>query len=114
MGTPSVGSVVLSPFPFSDLSNSKKRPSVVIASSGRGDWVLFQITSNPYSAPNSIPLDSENFVHGGLQYGVTQDPLSCLPQTSLSSVQSQDTPQRMRFKRFGIKSLHCFRPNQKG
>jgi hypothetical protein len=32
MGAPSVGSIVLVPFPFSDLSNSKKRPAVVIAS----------------------------------------------------------------------------------
>ena len=67
MGTPSVGSVVLVPFPFSDLSNSKKRPAVVVASAGRGDWILCQITSNPYSDFNSIPLDSKDFVQGGLQ-----------------------------------------------
>jgi len=67
MGTPPVGSVVLVPFPFSDLSNSKKRPAVVVASAGRGDWILCQITSNPYSDLNSIPLDSKDFVHGGLQ-----------------------------------------------
>jgi mRNA interferase MazF len=67
MGTPSVGSVVLVPFPFSDLSNSKKRPAVVVASAGRGDWILCQITSNPYSDPNSVPLDSMDFFHGGLQ-----------------------------------------------
>jgi len=67
MGTPSVGSVVLVPFPFSDLSNSKKRPAVVVASAGRGDWILCQITSNPYSDPNHIPLDSKDFIHGGLQ-----------------------------------------------
>jgi len=67
MGTPSVGSVVLVPFPFSDLSNSKKRPAVVVASAGRGDWILCQITSNPYSDSNSIPLDSKDFIYGGLQ-----------------------------------------------
>lgn len=67
MGTPSVGAVVLLPFPFSDLSNSKKRPAVVVASAGRGDWILCQITSNPYSDPNHIPLDSKDFSHGGLQ-----------------------------------------------
>ncbi len=66
MGTPPVGSVVLVPFPFSDLSNSKKRPAVVVARAGRGDWILCQITSNPYSDPNSIPLDFRDFVHGGL------------------------------------------------
>ena len=67
MGTPSIGSVVLVPFPFSHLSNSKKRPAVVVASADRGDWILCQITSNPYLDRNSIPLDSKDFVHGGLQ-----------------------------------------------
>jgi mRNA interferase MazF len=67
MGTPSVGSVVLLPFPFSDLSDSKKRPAVVVASAGRGDWILCQITSNPYSDPNSVSLGSQEFTSGGLQ-----------------------------------------------
>ena len=67
MGTPSVGSVVLVPFPFSDLSDSKKRPAVVVASAGRGDWILCQITSNSYSDPNSVSLGSQEFNSGGLQ-----------------------------------------------
>lgn len=67
MGTPSVGSVVLLPFPFSDLSNSKKRPAVIVAGAGRGDWILSQIISNAYADPHSIPIDSEDFLEGGLQ-----------------------------------------------
>jgi len=106
MGTPSVGSVVLVPFPFSDLSNSKKRPAVVIASAGRGDWILCQVTSNPYSDPNAITLDPTDFLHGGLQIGVTQDQLSCLPQTSLSSFQKQDNLPPTPFKQFAIRLLH--------
>ena len=35
MVAPSVGSVVLVPFPFSDLSQSKLRPAVVLADAGR-------------------------------------------------------------------------------
>ena len=38
MVVPSAGSVVLVPFPFSDLSQSKLRPAVVLADAGRGDW----------------------------------------------------------------------------
>ncbi len=34
MGTPAAGSVVLGPFPFSDLSQSKQRPAVVLAEAG--------------------------------------------------------------------------------
>lgn len=51
MVTPTGGEVVLVPFPFSDLSQSKVRPAVCLADAGRGDWVLCQITSNPYGDP---------------------------------------------------------------
>jgi hypothetical protein len=43
MGAPAVGAVVLIPFPFSDLSGTKKRPALVLADVGRGDWVCTQI-----------------------------------------------------------------------
>ena len=42
MVTPTAGAVVLVPFPFSDLSQAKLRPAVVLAEAGRGDWVLCQ------------------------------------------------------------------------
>jgi hypothetical protein len=48
MVSPAVGKVVLLPFPFSDLSESKLRPAVIVADAGRGDWVLCQVTSKPY------------------------------------------------------------------
>ncbi len=36
MGAPSVGDVVIIPFPYSDLSQSKRRPALVLAEAGRG------------------------------------------------------------------------------
>jgi mRNA interferase MazF len=39
------GDLVVVPFPFSDLSEYKKRPALVIAELGRGDRILCQITS---------------------------------------------------------------------
>jgi len=39
--------VVVIPFPFSDLSGVKLRPAIVMADTGRGDWLLCQVTSNP-------------------------------------------------------------------
>ena len=48
MVIPTAGSIVVVPFPFSDLTQSKLRPAVVLASADRGDWVLCQVTSNPY------------------------------------------------------------------
>jgi mRNA interferase MazF len=56
----------LVPFPFSDLSASKLRPALVLAESGRGDWICLQITSNPYSDPKAIDLTAEDFTDGGL------------------------------------------------
>ena len=54
MVAPSVGMVVTVRFPFSDLSNSKKRPAIVLAPSDRGDWILCQITSNAYADADAI------------------------------------------------------------
>jgi len=48
MGIPAIGQVVLVPFPFSDLSRTKMRPAVVLADAGRDDWILCQVTSNPW------------------------------------------------------------------
>lgn len=66
MVTPAVGQVVLVPFPFSDLSQSKIRPAVCLADAGRGDWILCQITSSPYGDPAAVPLDAPDFASGGL------------------------------------------------
>ena len=67
MVAPSVGSVVLVPFPFSDLSQSKLRPAVVLADVGRGDWVLCQVTSSPYADANAIRLANSDFEKGSLR-----------------------------------------------
>ena len=66
MVTPAAGEVVLVPFPFSDLSQSKVRPAVCLADAGRGDWILCQITSRPYGDPVAVPLDAPDFASGGL------------------------------------------------
>ena len=66
MVVPAAGQVILVPFPFSDLSQSKVRPAVCLANVGRGDWVLCQITSNPYGDTLAIPLGTLDFSSGGL------------------------------------------------
>lgn len=66
MAAPSVGQVVLVPFPFSDLSGKKLRPALVLASAGRGDWICAQITSNPFADSLAIQLGQADFQSGSL------------------------------------------------
>jgi len=58
---PAAGAVVLVRFPFSDLSQTKLRPAVVLADAGRGDWILCQVTSKPYGDSGAIRLDDTGF-----------------------------------------------------
>ena len=67
MVTPAAGTVVLVPFPFSDLSQAKLRPAVVLADVGRGDWILCQITSNPYGDSRAVMLEDVSFAVGALR-----------------------------------------------
>ena len=67
MVTPSAGAIVLVPFPFSDLSQAKLRPAIALAHAGRGDWILCQVTSNPYGDPRAVHLAPSSFASGSLR-----------------------------------------------
>jgi mRNA interferase MazF len=67
MVTPTAGAIVLVPFPFSDLSQTKLRPALVLADVGRGDWILCQITSNSYGDPHAIPISNADLDSGTLR-----------------------------------------------
>lgn len=67
MGAFAAGQVVVLPFPFSDLSQKKLRPALLLADAGRGDWIACQITSNPYADDRAIALTESEFAEGGLK-----------------------------------------------
>ena len=67
MVAPTVGAVVLVPFPFSDLSQAKDRPALVLVEAGRGDWILSQITSVSYGDSRAIELLESDFADGSLR-----------------------------------------------
>ena len=54
MGPFATRQVILLPFPFSDLSASKLRPALLLAAAGKGDWLICQITSNPYADARAV------------------------------------------------------------
>lgn len=62
----SVGDIVLVRFPFSDLSQQKLRPALVLADVKRGDWILCQITSQPYHDQRAVQLEQSSFTRGHL------------------------------------------------
>jgi mRNA interferase MazF len=60
------GDVVVLNFPFSDLSQTKRRPALVIAVLTGNDLILCQITSQARADEYSVSLESTDFVSGGL------------------------------------------------
>jgi len=60
------GDVVVIPFPFSDLSSSKKRPALVLADLPGDDIILCQITSQSSSDLNAISLTTADMASGSL------------------------------------------------
>lgn len=61
------GDVVVLPFPFSDLSRSKRRPAVVVASLDGDDLILVQVTSQTVRDHYSVGLVDGDFTEGGLR-----------------------------------------------
>ena len=62
----SVGDIVFVRFPFSDLSQYKLRPALVLAKMERNDCILCQITSKSYHDEKAIMLQQDCFVSGNL------------------------------------------------
>ncbi|MCC6260847.1 MAG: type II toxin-antitoxin system PemK/MazF family toxin [Anaerolineales bacterium] len=67
MVVPSAGDIVVLLFPFSDLSENKVRPAVVLARANKSDWILCQITSNPYGDTQAIVIAQTDFESGMLR-----------------------------------------------
>ncbi len=61
------GDVVVVHFPFSDLSNSKKRPALVLEDLVGNDIILCQITSKNISDIYSVSLNTNDFETGNLK-----------------------------------------------
>jgi len=60
------GDVVVTPFPFSNLKSSIKRPALVVANLKGNDLILCQITSKKHPDPYQILLNQKDFSGGSL------------------------------------------------
>jgi len=61
------GDVVVLPFPFSDLTQAKRRPALVIAELKGDDVILCLITSQWVKDEDAIPIDETDFEQGSLK-----------------------------------------------
>ena len=59
--------IVTARFPFSDLTDWRVRPVVVLGSAGRGDWLLGQVTSNADVDGLAIELTNDSLDRGFLR-----------------------------------------------
>jgi len=63
------GEVVVVPFPYSDLSDSKRRPACVIAEAGpHDDVILCMITTRSIVDDSAVAISQQDFVQGGLPF----------------------------------------------
>ncbi len=60
------GDVVVLPFPFSDLTKSKKRPALIVADLDGDDVILCQITSQARADRYSAIITNSDFNKGNL------------------------------------------------
>lgn len=61
------GDVVVVPFPFSDLTQAKRRPALVVAELEGDDLILCQITSQEIKDKYAISINENNFETGSLK-----------------------------------------------
>ena len=60
------GDIVIVPFPFSGLTQSKRRPALVITALEGDDVILCQITSNSIKDNYALSLEDKDFETGNL------------------------------------------------
>ena len=61
------GDIIVLEFPFSNLINSKRRPSLIIKVPKGDDVIVCQITGKSYEKSVEIPIKKEDFYKGNLK-----------------------------------------------
>src|SRR6266498_968444 len=66
MGKFIAGDIIVIPFPYTDLSQFKKRPALILKDLGNDDYLLAMITSKSYNSPYSLFINAADFSVGSL------------------------------------------------
>ncbi len=66
MGKFIAGDIVVIPFPYTDLSQYKKRPALIIKELDANDYLLVMITSKAYNSSYSLEIKNPDFLYGDL------------------------------------------------
>jgi mRNA interferase MazF len=61
------GDVVVVPFPFSDLTQAKRRPALIVSVLEGDDLILSQVTSQFVKDSYAISIEAKDFEEGGLK-----------------------------------------------
>jgi mRNA interferase MazF len=61
------GDIVVLPFPFADLTETKRRPAMIVARADANVVILCQVTSQIVNDPDAIQLDLSDFESGSLK-----------------------------------------------
>jgi len=61
------GDIVVVNFPFSDLTESKKRPALVLKNIAGTDLILCQVTSNSYQSSEEVIITNDFLLEGKLK-----------------------------------------------
>lgn len=107
MGKLTIGQVVSSVFPFSDLTTQKYRPALVVAIVDFDDVILCQITSRPYSSTSPIKLIASDFKKGSLPIDsyIRPDKLFTAEPSIASKIYGELKPEKLEHVRLCIRSI---------
>ena len=103
------GDVVVVPFPFSDLSQAKRRPALVLANLQGDDLILVQITSQAISDLYSVPIRDPDFASGKLNQPSNIRPNRIFTADSALILYKIGTLQRVKTEEAVAKVIEIFR-----
>ena len=103
----SIGQVVLARFPFSDLSNQKLRPCLIIGLAEFNDILLCQITSKRYGSKRAVSLATKDMQSGSIVVDsyIRPDKIATLDQKMLTKILGNLKPIKLTEVKTALKKV---------